>query len=312
MLLVILIVCTTLWGSYPDGFTFWKFIWSYFPGAKAIRAVARVALLYLIVVSMFVAIALHRLRARSTALGSLAVALGVAAMIEQGETTAAFSKAQSRRDVADIVEAIGPDCRAFFFSAIDPVGPTWKYQLDAMMAELDRGLPTINGYSGQLPQGWDILGEPGIRSPDDERRNAGAAQQWLNLRHVSEKVCWAKVALQEGPQKAEFVSQTVPPVMIAGQRVPVTVRLRNLGTTVWEPAQNFLLGSQAPRDNVIWGLNRVPLSRVVNPGEEVEVGFEVVAPTEPGKYSFQWRMVQERVMWFGKLSPLVEVEVRSP
>jgi hypothetical protein len=34
--------------------------------------------------------------------------------------------------------------------------------------------------------------------------------------------------------------------------------------------------------------------------------------TEPGKYSFQWRMVQERVRWFGKLSPLVEVEVRSP
>ena len=310
LLLVLLILATTLWGGYPEGFTAWKTIWSYFPGAKAIRAVARVALMYLILVSIFVAVALDRLRSMTRKVALLAIPLGLASMIEQGETTAAFSKTQARSDVADIVAQLGPECEVFFFSAIDPTGPTWKYMLDAMMAELERGIPTINGYSGQQPPGWETLGEPNIRSADDERRNANAAQHWIDLRQIKQHVCWAKVALQEGPQRAEFATVSVPPVVIAGQRVPVTLRIRNTGTTVWDPAQNFRLGSQAPRDNTTWGLNRVGLPKIVKPGEEVEMAFEITAPAAPGKYAFQWRMVQEMVMWFGRVSPPVEVEVR--
>jgi hypothetical protein len=310
LLLVLLILCTTLWGKYPDGFTLWKAIWSYFPGAKAIRGVARIALLYLIGVSVLVAVALDRLRARGTKVALLAIPLGLGAMLEQAETTPAFSNAQARADVKEIVDAVGPECEAFFFSPLDGYSPTWKYQLDAMMAELERGVPTVNGYSGQLPAGWEILGEPGIRSPYDEERNATAVQTWLNQRQVKQKVCWAKVGLQEGPLQAQFISQKVPAVMLAGQRVPVTVRLRNIGTVAWDPAQGFLLGSQAPRDGQTWGTNRVRLPGVVKAGDEVDLTFDVAVPTEPGKYPFQWRMVLERVKWFGNLTPLAEVDVQ--
>lgn len=309
LLLVLLLVCTTLWGNYPDGFTVWKYIWSYFPGAKAIRGVARVALLYLIGVSLFVAVAVDWLRSKGAALAVVGIVLGLGAVLEQGETTAAYNKAQARADLKDISAAIGPDCEAFYFSPVGPTGPAWKYQLDAMMTSLERNLPTLNGYSGQNPPNW-ALGDPGLHHQGSEQQLTQALQLWLNFRRVSQRVCWAKVGLQEGPLRAAFVSQQVPATLAVGQRAPVTVRFKNIGETVWDPGQQFALGSQGPQDNVTWSANRVPLPKVVRPGEEVSVGFEIPAPTTPGKYVFQWRMVQERVAWFGAVSAPVEIEVR--
>ncbi len=307
-MLVLLLVCTTLWGNYPDGFTLWKYVWSYFPGAKAIRGVARVALLYLIVVSLFVAVAIDWLRKKSAALSVAAVVLGFAAVIEQGETTPAYDKQQARADLKDISAAISPDCEAFFFSPVDGTGPAWKYQLDAMMVSLERTVPTLNGYSGQNPPSWH-LGDPGIRSQQDEQRLSQGLQIWANFRKLEKPVCWAKVALQEGPMRAAFVSQAVPASIAAGQRARVSVRFANTGKGSWDPAQRFALGSQAPRDGLTWAVNRAALPKVVAPGEEVDIAFEVLAPAQPGQHVFQWRLLQEGVAWFGALSPPVQIEV---
>jgi hypothetical protein len=310
LMLVLLFVCTTLWGNYPDGFTLWKYIWAYFPGAKAIRGVSRVALLYLIGVSLFVAVALDRLRAMGAKLALLAIPLGLAVVIEQGETTPAFSKTQARIDVQDISNAIGSDCKAFFFSPFEAFGPPWKYQLDAMMTSLERNLPTINGYSGQNPPNWE-LGDPAIRTPNHEPYLAQKAQAWLQFRKVSQKVCWAKVALQEGPLRSLFVSQAVPSSLTAGQRATVSLKFKNIGERDWDPAQGFALGSQAPMDNTTWGSVRVQLPRVVKAGEEVDLAFEIVAPAEPGRSVFSWRMVQDRVAWFGNVSKPVEIDISA-
>ena len=47
----------------------------------------------------------------------------------------------------------------------------------------------------------------------------------------------------------------------------------------------------------------------MNPGEEVTLDFNVTAPVVAGRYTFQWRMIQECVEWFGDLSPAVSVSV---
>ncbi|MBS1151784.1 MAG: hypothetical protein H6Q89_3482, partial [Myxococcaceae bacterium] len=238
------------------------------------------------------------------------IALGLLVVIEQGETTPAYSKSQARTDLQDISDAVGPECEAFLFSPLDGYGPPWKYQLDAMMASLERSLPTLNGYSGQSPPGWG-LGDPAIRSPVDEQRNAQAAQQWISARQVKQRVCWAKVGLQEGPLRAAFVSQQVPASVAAGQQAAAVVRFRNIGEREWSPEANFFLGSQAPRDNAFWSTHRIGLPGVVKPGDEVELKFTLTAPAQPGKYVFQWRMVQERVAWFGSASKPVEIDVTA-
>jgi RHS repeat-associated protein len=118
-------------------------------------------------------------------------------------------------------------------------------------------------------------------------------------------------AMQSG-NAAAFVSQSVPATMTAGQAYAVTVTMLNQGTTTWTPGQAYRLGSQNPQDNTTWvNPNRVNLlpGDSVSPGATTTFSFVVTAPSNPGSYNFQWRMVQDGVGWFGALTPNVAVQV---
>ena len=112
---------------------------------------------------------------------------------------------------------------------------------------------------------------------------------------------------------AAFESQTVPATMLPGQTYNVAVTMRNIGNSDWTFAEKHKLGSQGPRDNKTWGINRVRLrSDVVVPaGAAFTFQFTVTAPTTPGTYNFQWRMLQEtaRGLWFGATTPNIPVVV---
>jgi RHS repeat-associated protein len=114
-----------------------------------------------------------------------------------------------------------------------------------------------------------------------------------------------------GGNAAAFVSQSVPSTMIAGEAYAVTVSMLNQGTTTWAPGQSYRLGSQNPQDNTTWGLGRVDLGagELVPPGGLKTFSFQVVAPSSPGSYNFQWRMVQDGVEWFGAMTPNIAVQV---
>ncbi|MBD0371360.1 MAG: hypothetical protein ICV60_11030 [Pyrinomonadaceae bacterium] len=85
--------------------------------------------------------------------------------------------------------------------------------------------------------------------------------------------------------------------------------MRNTGTVTWTSNEGFKLGSESPRDNSTWGMNRVNLPSTVQvaPGAIYTFAFKITAPTNPGVYSFQWRMVHELVEWFGDFSTLINV-----
>lgn len=112
---------------------------------------------------------------------------------------------------------------------------------------------------------------------------------------------------------AEFISQDVPATMTAGQTYTVSVTMRNRGSNTWTAAGNYRLGSQNPQDNHIWNGGGVGLSS----GEYIEpidldtktFTFAVTAPTAPGIYNFQWRVLQEYVEWFGENSSNIVVTV---
>ena len=106
-----------------------------------------------------------------------------------------------------------------------------------------------------------------------------------------------------------FLSQSVPTVMQPGQRYPVTIQMRNLGTTTWTVEAKHRLASVNPVDNQVWGQARVVLPGPVAPGEVATFNFTVTAPAQPGAYNFQWRMVQDGVSYFGASSPNISVAV---
>jgi len=81
---------------------------------------------------------------------------------------------------------VTPGHRAFFYSPFPAPGTKldfYKPQLDAMWAEFDLGIPTINGYSGKLAPNWWPICEVNIASrPKMEKRLAG----WLEEHDLPE------------------------------------------------------------------------------------------------------------------------------
>jgi hypothetical protein len=120
-----------------------------------------------------------------------------------------------------------------------------------------------------------------------------------------------QVQVFRSPSNAAYITQQVPASMIVGQSYPVSVTMQNTGASTWHPGYLYRLGSQGPQDNMTWGIGRVELPGPVPPGATVTFNFTVTAPSTPGSYIFQWRMLQEFVQWFGAFSPELQIPVNT-
>lgn len=181
--------------------TAWRFIFSVVPGAGAIRAVSRIGLMVLIPVSFGVAITIDRLmQVVKTRTGKLLVPglVGLACLLEQAQRLRAFDKDENRAVVQRLASQIGRNrCHSFFYTPIHPLRQHWKYQLDAMWAEIAAGVPTINGYSGHSPPHWQLEYSV-INSPEDELRLSMLLRDWANTQRVDpSRVCWLRLSLPE-------------------------------------------------------------------------------------------------------------------
>lgn len=99
-----------------------------------------------------------------------------------------------------------------------------------------------------------------------------------------------------------------PPVLKAGERQPIYVRIKNTSDATW-PALGQADGAFAVRAGNHW-LNehetivvqddvRALLLFDLPPGQEMELPLTVTAPRQPGRYILEIDMVQELVAWFG-------------
>jgi hypothetical protein len=172
-------------------------------------------------------------------------------------------------------------------AAVSPVYPYGDEQSDFG--------PSFDEYTFTLQ---NIVGD-GIRI-------YGIAGGSANFISIGELEVWTFPA-----NNSQYISQSVPSIMVKGQTYPVSVTLENTGTNTWTAASEYRLGSQNPQDNGIWGTGRVCLSA----GDSIALGaskaftFNVVASNAPGTYDFQWRMLREGVEWFGEYTPKVGVSV---
>ncbi len=114
------------------------------------------------------------------------------------------------------------------------------------------------------------------------------------------------------PLRAEFVSQTVPEIMLADNTYLVTVVYKNIGSTDWRSPQ-FHLSAQNPPKNLNWLIDRVNLDalEVIPPGNIKVFRFNVRAPSDPGSYHFQWQMTTASGVPFGDRSEDRIINVKS-
>ncbi len=111
---------------------------------------------------------------------------------------------------------------------------------------------------------------------------------------------------------ARFIAQVVPSRMRPGETATVSITMENTGTSTWTAGTDYMLGSENPQDNTLWtGSTRIMLTPfdAIEPGERKTFTFEITAPTVPGRYNFQWRMLQEanpdrerEQKWFGSFT----------
>ncbi|HEV2181430.1 MAG TPA: hypothetical protein VGR59_13980 [Gemmatimonadaceae bacterium] len=159
-----LMLCTTV---FPGGHTAWPIIFDWMPGARALRAISRVGLILLVPAAIGIALFFEAaLAARWRVAATLAA---LAFMFEQGQSVEVYSKAGARAERTRVEAMIAPSCGTVLYAPLHGRRMTWTYQVDGMWAGLDRHVPTINGYSGNAPAGWDFQQ---IRINDSTRARA--------------------------------------------------------------------------------------------------------------------------------------------
>lgn len=169
---------------YRGGVSPWQAVMALVPGAEGIRAVGRIGLFMLVPAS--IALAVFARRARK--LGWLVAALCIAEQLQRVPDT--YSKAQQRADVARVASLVPAGCRAFFYAPAALESWDEKTQLDAMWAGVWVGVPTVNGYSGHVPEGWDLARHT-VKDQDDAARLHAALERWAQARGLATgEICW--------------------------------------------------------------------------------------------------------------------------
>jgi hypothetical protein len=159
LLVVAALVPALVLFAFGETFSAWKYLHAHVFGANAIRAVGRSSLVLLVPASVGLACAVEELRRRGRT--GLVFTLGILCALEQGVSTPSFDKYVERAHAHEVARQVPPDCQAFFAGAARrTLRSPWEPHLDAMWAQLECGVPTINGYSGGLPKGWFALYEP--------------------------------------------------------------------------------------------------------------------------------------------------------
>jgi hypothetical protein len=190
-------------------FSAFRALYALVPGATAIRVGYR----GMVVANLFAVIAVGLTADRAIRLclrepdtflrraGATAVtALFLLAAIEQVNLSRQtnLSRQFERRHLA-AVGSPPAECRSFYVAPQAGRAP-YEVQIDAMMIALAGPLPTINGYSGLSPPGWDFYD---TTAPDYERR----AKHWAASRGIAGGLCrvdvttgtWTLVDVERDP-----------------------------------------------------------------------------------------------------------------
>ncbi|HEX6533007.1 MAG TPA: hypothetical protein VF041_00335 [Gemmatimonadaceae bacterium] len=150
---ITIVLVATLW---PGEVTAWRIVYAVVPGASALRAISRIALMLLVPAAVGVALFADAIPARRPAGVLVLAATALAIALEQRQALVSYDKYVGRARVHAVAALVRPDCQAFLYAPTGGREDPWWYHVDAMWASMAAGVPTINGYSGNQPPWWSF------------------------------------------------------------------------------------------------------------------------------------------------------------
>lgn len=214
--------------KYWHGFSPWQYVSSWVPGAQAIRAVCRYALITALPMAIAFAwlidhlskrIAQQEIRTRRALLMVLLLLVTTFGLVEQfgsKEGFNGFSISAENQYLSELAQELHADCSSFYVT-VKPDAPhnTFEYQIDAALVSAIKGVPTLNGYSGALPPTWDLWE---VKAGANYENNVKA---WIASHHLTPNVC--RLAINE-PTAPTLVDIAKPEVFVRQQYLDILQR----------------------------------------------------------------------------------------
>lgn len=128
----------------------WRPVYEFFPAAKAVRVVSRIGILLLI--PLAIGLGLYFKGAKWNRLHGYLILF---IFLEQIRINHGFDAGAIYKNTSALAaRASGLHCKSFYYVTSSKDEPCWKVHLDGMWASIESGVPTMNGYSGNVPPGW--------------------------------------------------------------------------------------------------------------------------------------------------------------
>ena len=199
LFLGIMILATSIFysmGFKYAGYSPWSFIYHYFPGAGAIRAVSRYVIFLTLPMSIAFAYALHKAlefasrqqsQVRKKALTITILAVAILGVVEQFGVPrvngTGFSKSIEELYLKAMAAKLPDDCVAFYIApGSEATHSTPEYHYDAMLISSLTRVKTLNASSSQFPPDWNMYF---VKNPDYETK----VKDWIDSQRISGKVC---------------------------------------------------------------------------------------------------------------------------
>jgi hypothetical protein len=208
----VMILATSIFivlGVKVGSHTLWQYLYNYFPGAGAIRAVSRYIIFLALPLSIAFAYGLQKaLQFVSGKRGLTIAVLAVAAfgVFEQFGVPrvngTGFSTSVEERYLKAMAAKLPGDCTAFYVApGPNPRHATAEYHYDGMMISSISRVKTLNASSSQFPRDWNFYF---FKNPDYESK----VQEWIESQKITGKVC----RLELYPEVEAFDPTTPSPI----------------------------------------------------------------------------------------------------
>lgn len=315
------------------------------PGISAIRAVSRIVLIMLMPISVLVAIGTENIirltqnRSRFYVFNAFFIVtllLSVEVIAYQPYKTPANLWVSRQETLRSMLPMPLNRDSILFVTKKEPEPPLFA-ELDGMILAQDLGIPTLNGYSGNIPPGYL---EPLPCYSYQNRFMAYAVHRQLQ-EHEFKKKYGKLVIISPSPCKYEPVLALqadvtteqaknlilkINDVKTIGDRIQVKILARNSAlvslNTVSMAGRPVRLSwrfipltpSGEPMSDIGWD-TRKDLLWTIAPNNSKETTVLADLPTKPGNYLLEFSLVQEGVAWFQDLGmriPSYQITVNGP